>query len=171
MHSYVCCSWSGVLKLFMGLLRMGFVMRLLLHPLLSGFTSASALTILLGQLKHILGFSPVSINNLFELLADIRVHSPKEAHWPSLVMGVNAPFFLQTFKSIKLLRRLPAAFLVLALDVPAASLPVLPSKAISGAGIRCVHKHQSRLTRAPPVPSGDRGDEETQTPGPTHTLD
>ena len=111
----------------MGLFRMGFVTRLLLHPVLSGFTSASPLTILLGQLKHILGFSPVSINNLFELLADICVRSPNEAHWTSLVMGVDVLFFLQTFKSIKLLRRLPAAFLVLALGIPVASLPVLPS--------------------------------------------
>jgi sulfate permease, SulP family len=119
--------WSGVMQLFMGLLKMGFVTRLLLHPVLSGFTSASALIIPLGQLKPILGFSPVSTNNIFERLADICVRSPKEAHWPSLVIGVGVLFFLQTFKSIELLRRLPAAFLVLAIGIPVASLPVCPA--------------------------------------------
>jgi len=81
--------WSGVLQLVMGLLKMGFVTRLLSHPVLSGFTSASALIILIGQMKHVLGFSPIATNNVFELLADICVRSPKEAHWPSLVMGIG----------------------------------------------------------------------------------
>jgi SulP family sulfate permease len=143
---------SGVLQLIMGLFKMGFVTRLLSHPVLSGFTSAAALIIGFGQLKHVLGFSPKSTDNLFELLADILVRSPKEAHWPSLVMGLAVLLMLQTFKSVTVLKRFPAAMIVVVLGVvvsyaldlgatygfkitgnvppgiPAASVPTFPSE-------------------------------------------
>jgi sulfate permease, SulP family len=45
----------GVIQLGMGLIRLGFVANFLSHAVISGFMSASALIIALGQLKHLLG--------------------------------------------------------------------------------------------------------------------
>jgi len=142
---------SGILQLAMGLFKMGFVTRLLSHPVLSGFTSAAALIIGFGQVKHVLGFSPKSSDNLFLLIADILVRMSKEAHWPSLVMGFSVIIVMHIFKNVKILKKLPAAMLVVvagilisfALDlgdkygfkitgkvppgIPASSLPALPS--------------------------------------------
>jgi len=47
---------SGLLMLLMGLLRMGFLSQLLSRPVVQGFTVASALLILLGQLAPLLGW-------------------------------------------------------------------------------------------------------------------
>ena len=97
--------FCGVLQLAMGLLKMGFVTRLLSHPVLSGFTSAAALIIgaglvfavhycgsvcivpvvlvtgvlLRSQVKHVLGFSPVKSDNLFLLLAGGRISGSRAA--------------------------------------------------------------------------------------------
>ena len=45
----------GVMQAGMGLLRAGFLVNFLSHPVVSGFTSAAALIIGLSQLKHLLG--------------------------------------------------------------------------------------------------------------------
>ncbi len=45
----------GLIELFMGVFRLGFLVNFLSHPVISGFTSAAAIIIGLSQLKHILG--------------------------------------------------------------------------------------------------------------------
>ncbi|MCB5161681.1 SulP family inorganic anion transporter [Marinomonas algarum] len=46
---------SGVLLLVLSLLKLGFLTNLLSHPVISGFISASALLIIIGQSKYFLG--------------------------------------------------------------------------------------------------------------------
>lgn len=45
----------GIVQLLMGLLRLGFLVNFLSHPVISGFTSAAALIIGLSQLKYLMG--------------------------------------------------------------------------------------------------------------------
>ncbi|QBA64800.1 SulP family inorganic anion transporter [Muriicola soli] len=45
----------GFIQLFLGLLRMGFLVNFLSKPVISGFTSGAALIIMLSQLKYLLG--------------------------------------------------------------------------------------------------------------------
>ncbi|MBP1464957.1 sulfate permease [Candidatus Chloroploca sp. M-50] len=47
----------GVVKLLLGLFRMGVILNFISHPVLAAFTTASALIIAAGQLKYILGYS------------------------------------------------------------------------------------------------------------------
>ena len=47
----------GVVQLGMGLLRAGFLVNFISHPVVSGFTSAAALVIAFSQAKHLLGIS------------------------------------------------------------------------------------------------------------------
>ena len=101
----------------MGLLRMGFVTRFLSHPVLSGFTSAAALIIGFGQLKHVVGFAPRKSDNLFLVIADVIARLGSEAHWPSIVMGIAVIVFMQLFKNITHLKKLPAAMIVVALSI------------------------------------------------------
>jgi len=109
--------FAGILQLFMGLFKMGFVTRLLSHPVLSGFTSAAALIIGFGQVKHVLGFSPKSSDNLFLVVADILTRIGKEAHWPSLVMGIGVIIIMFTFKNIPQLKKLPSAMIVVVVGI------------------------------------------------------
>ena len=49
----------GGIQLLLGILKMGFFVNFLSKPVISGFTSAAAILIGLGQLKHILGTGTV----------------------------------------------------------------------------------------------------------------
>jgi sulfate permease, SulP family len=58
----------GVIQLVMGVLRVGFLVNFLSHPVLSGFTSAAALVIGFSQLKTLLGFSIPRSDSIFETM-------------------------------------------------------------------------------------------------------
>ncbi|AXJ01171.1 sulfate permease, SulP family [Cyclonatronum proteinivorum] len=58
--SIILALMVGLLQLVFGLLRLGFVVNLLSHPVLSGFISAAAIIIGLSQVHHLLGISSVS---------------------------------------------------------------------------------------------------------------
>ena len=79
---------SGILLLALGLLRFGFVAKLLGNPVISGFTSGSSLLILIGQLGPLLGVAThgASAGGVFvSWLRDIG-----ELHAPTAAMGVGA---------------------------------------------------------------------------------
>ncbi len=58
----------GVIQLALGLFRLGFLVNLLSHPVVSGFTSAAALIIGLSQLKHLLGINLERSHHIHEIL-------------------------------------------------------------------------------------------------------
>jgi SulP family sulfate permease len=64
---------SGGVLLALGLLRLGFLSRVLSFPVLSGFTSAAALLIVLNQLPVLLGVH--------------TLNQWRSLHWPSLVLS------------------------------------------------------------------------------------
>ena len=70
---------SGVFLLVLSLLRLGFLTNLLSHPVISCFISASALLIVIGQLKYLLGIQSEGdtliplITSLYEHLNDINL--------------------------------------------------------------------------------------------------
>ncbi len=57
----------GLLKLLLGLFRLGVLLNFISHPVLSAFTTASALIIAAGQLKYLLGYK-VSGERIYETL-------------------------------------------------------------------------------------------------------
>jgi len=58
----------GVLQFALGLFRLGFLVNLLSHPVVSGFTSAAALIIGLSQLKHLLGIDLGRSHHVHEII-------------------------------------------------------------------------------------------------------
>lgn len=58
----------GVIQALMGLVRLGFMVNFLSHPVLSGFTSAAAIVIGASQFKHLLGVSIPHTEAFHELL-------------------------------------------------------------------------------------------------------
>ena len=59
----------GAIQLAMGLLRAGFLVNFLGHPVVSGFTSAAALIIGFSQLKHLLGVDIPRSHHVHEIVA------------------------------------------------------------------------------------------------------
>lgn len=76
----------GVLQLGLGLLRAGFIVNFLSHPVLSGFTSAAAIIIGFSQMKNILGFDIPRTPHFHETLLHIA-QNITQTHLPTLAMA------------------------------------------------------------------------------------
>lgn len=87
----------GVLQLAMGLLRVGFIVNFLSHPVLSGFTSAAALVIGFSQLKNILGFDIPRTEQLHEVIIYV-IQNIEQTHILSLIIALSGMTILLYFK-------------------------------------------------------------------------
>ena len=83
---------SGLILIFMGIFKLGFLTNFLSHPVIAGFITASGIIIATSQLKHILGVD-ASGHNLVELVMSLVSHL-LDTHWVTLALGVSATLFL-----------------------------------------------------------------------------
>lgn len=83
---------SGLMLIAMGLLRLGFIANLLSHPVISGFILASALLIVLSQLKHLLGITSAG-DTAPELILSLARGLPS-SNVPTLAVGAATLAFL-----------------------------------------------------------------------------
>jgi len=80
---------SGLLMLLMRVLKLGSVINFISHPVLSGFTSAAAVLIILSQLKHLLGLETPRTVHLPEALTTISTHLD-EINLATAMLGVGS---------------------------------------------------------------------------------
>lgn len=79
----------GAIHLVMGFGRLGFLTRLLSHPVLVGFTSAAALIIGASQVKHLLGVKLENDDHFHETVWEL-VQKATDAHGLTLAVGLGA---------------------------------------------------------------------------------
>ncbi|MFK7908007.1 MAG: SulP family inorganic anion transporter [Chitinophagales bacterium] len=94
---------AGLIQLAMGVLRLGMLVNFLSHPVLSGFTSAAAVIIGLGQFKHFLGIEIERSSYVHEILWNIGSHI-HETHLLTFGIGLGGIVL------IKLLGKIHSAF-------------------------------------------------------------
>lgn len=70
----ILAALNGMFLLAMGVLRLGFLVNFLSHPVISGFTSAAALVIGFSQLKHLLGIDIPRSHLITETLEHAITH-------------------------------------------------------------------------------------------------
>eukprot|EP00055_Hartaetosiga_balthica_P014795 m.83420 g.83420 ORF g.83420 m.83420 type:complete len:664 (-) comp8689_c0_seq1:228-2219(-) len=58
-HAIFLTFMAGLIQLAMGIFRLGFIVDFIAYPVISGFTSAAAITIGFGQVKNLLGLQGV----------------------------------------------------------------------------------------------------------------
>ena len=80
----------GVFLFLLGTLRLGFVLNLLSHPVVNGFTNATAIIIATSQLSKIFGVHVESGNHHYETIARVIQSAWNYLHWPTLFMGAAA---------------------------------------------------------------------------------
>lgn len=100
----------GLLQMILGGLRLGFLIRYLSKPVVSGFSSAAALIIGVSQLSAISGFTPshkISAQNLFFSLSEFSFIFQSTTFY----VGLGAVIFLLFFKHV--FPRFPAALLLI----------------------------------------------------------
>lgn len=79
--------YVGVLQLFLGGLKLGFLINFLSKPVINGFTSAAAIIIGVNQLHHLLGVQIPKSNSFFTLFQN-TVKSLFFAHPPTVILGL-----------------------------------------------------------------------------------
>ncbi len=83
---------SGGFLLLMGIFRLGFLANFLSHPVISGFITASAVLIALGQVKHLLGIK-VEGQSALALLSGLA-QGASHSNALTLLIGLGATLFL-----------------------------------------------------------------------------
>jgi sulfate permease, SulP family len=108
---------AGLIQALMGLLRLGFLVNFLSHPVLSGFTSAAAIVIGFSQVKTLLGVKLPSSDGFFQSVA-LTLQALGETQPVTLAIGLLSIALLFYFRGGlgKHLRRLglPAPLVTIA---------------------------------------------------------
>lgn len=79
----------GIVQLSLGFFRLGAIVNLLSHPVVSGFTNAAAIIIALSQLAKLIGV-PMSRSEYFMLDIYGVLQQIGDAHLPTVIMGVSS---------------------------------------------------------------------------------
>lgn len=90
----------GIVRLMLGILRMGFLVNFISRPVINGYTSAAALIIGLSQLKHLLGIKISNSNFIHEILYQTYLNL-KYIQILTLSIGIGGILFLMSLKYIK----------------------------------------------------------------------
>lgn len=77
----------GAIQFLLGVFRLGFVVNFLSHPVISGFTSAVALIIGVGQLKNLLGIDIERTHHIHEMLLNVY-DKVDDINWMSFLIGI-----------------------------------------------------------------------------------
>lgn len=102
----------GVIRLLMGLLRLGLLVNFVSDSVVVGFTTGSSILIIVTQLRTLLRLQFPDSPRLPQTVTNLVRHAP-EIHWPSLFLGLLAISF--TLLLTRLNRRLPSQILAVAL--------------------------------------------------------
>lgn len=110
---------AGVVQILLAVTRLGGLVNLLSHPVVSGFTGAAAIVIGTSQLKHVLGYSPPAGKSVVNTLLFFGEHIG-DTVVPQLVVGLLAIGVIVGFKNYA--PKVPAALIAVVVGIGASWL-------------------------------------------------
>ena len=93
--------FTGLLCILAGLARLGFITELLSKPIRYGYMNGIALTVLIGQLPKLFGFSVEGDGALAETVAFIQGLLAGETNWVTFAVGASTLGFILIFSRYK----------------------------------------------------------------------
>lgn len=99
---------AGLLQLALAGLKAGFLINFLSHPVLSGFTSAAAVIIIISQMTHVMGVSVGRFTNIFQTLKQLWIHIA-DSSTISFLLFIASLFGILFLKQIK--KAIPGALI------------------------------------------------------------
>lgn len=99
LYAFTLAFIVGLIQFGMGILRLGFVVNYLSHPVISGFTSAAAIIIGLSQVKHLLKIKLPQTEHAQEILWAL-IQNAKDTHLPTFILGVAAILIIKFGKKV-----------------------------------------------------------------------
>jgi MFS superfamily sulfate permease-like transporter len=89
-YAILLASMVGLFQLALGLLRLGLVVNLLSHPVVTGFSNAAALIIATSQLAPLFGVSVDACHYHCQTVWRVIQAAVGYTHWPTLALGASA---------------------------------------------------------------------------------
>jgi len=104
----------GILQLLLGLIRAGTIINLLSYPVITGFTSAASIIVIVNQLKDIFG---IAIPSKLSLIGKVQhlFSNINDTHAATLVIGIVTGLIIFTLKKIS--KRIPYGLVVVVLGI------------------------------------------------------
>jgi SulP family sulfate permease len=121
----------GVVHIVLGAGRLGFLVNLLSHSVLVGFTAAAAIIIGFSQAKHVFGISTERKDHFYETVLEF-FDKVGDTNSTTLLLGVTALVALFLFK--KFAPRVPAALVVVVGSIVAVELLDLEARGVKVVG-------------------------------------
>ncbi len=103
---------TGLLFLFAGAIRLGFIANFLSQPILTGYLNGIAVLIIVGQVPKLFGYTATEEQFLRKILEFFQ--RVDQSHWPTAALGAGTLLILVTI--MRFLPRLPGAFVVVGLS-------------------------------------------------------
>lgn len=104
----------GVIQLLMGVFRLGFIVNFLSRPVITGFTSAVALTIGLNQLRNLFGVDFLQSDQIHILLEDVFSRIT-ELNVHTTIIGLITCAIILTLRKVN--NKIPNALVVVTLGI------------------------------------------------------
>lgn len=101
--------FMGLIQVFLGFLKFGFLVNFLSKPVISGFTSAAAIIIGMTQLKHVIGIDLPS-HHLIQKIFQSLWQNNEEIHLFTLLITLGSIALIFAIKHLS--HRIPAALIV-----------------------------------------------------------
>ncbi|KQC30377.1 SulP family inorganic anion transporter [Flagellimonas eckloniae] len=121
----------GGIQLILGFLKMGFFVNFLSKPVISGFTSAAAILIGLGQVRHVLGIEFAQSSKIHTLLENI-FGNINQTNIYVLLLGLGAILFILLMNRIS--KKIPTPLILVILGIVAAVFLGLEAKGVRVVG-------------------------------------
>ncbi|XP_076028588.1 sodium-independent sulfate anion transporter-like [Oratosquilla oratoria] len=101
-YAVLLCFVSGIVELMAGFANFGFLITFISKPVLSGFTSAAALTIGSAQLKGLLGLK-LQTGGVLDTWVQVG-RNVALTRWQDLILGIACIIFIMALKEIRTLK-------------------------------------------------------------------
>ena len=124
---------TGAITVLTGVLRLGFVADLISKPTMIGYMNGLALTILVGQLPKLFGFSVDAESFLGEVMGFVNGVATGETVPPALAIGVSGLILIVVCQRV--LPRVPGVLIVVVLSILAVGLFGLGERGVSLVGV------------------------------------
>jgi len=104
----------GLLQLFFSIIRLGFLVNFLSHPVIAGFTSAAAIIIAVSQLKYLMGIEIPRFSVLTDTVGFAFQHL-SEISWPTFFLCIGGIALMLILKKIN--KAIPGALITAVLGI------------------------------------------------------
>ena len=104
----------GLFQVLFGLFHLGFLVNFLSKPVISGFTSGSAIIIGMNQIGNLLGINLGRSNEMHILFLEM-FDSISDLHWPTALIGILSVLLIFGIRKVN--KKIPAALIVVVLGI------------------------------------------------------